>query len=299
METTKVLSVGQALAEATCLLTRCGVRQARQEAEILLAHATARPRASFYSHPEQALRAEQESYYRELIERRAKGEPIAYLVGEKEFYSLTFWVSRSVLIPRPETEHVVEAAIEALATMRDEGGRTKDSFAPNLCFFDVGTGSGAIAVSVLANVPQARAVASDISPAALEVARRNAERHGVADRLALIEGDMFGDFDGEVDVVVCNPPYVGEDERDILSPEVREYEPHEALFAGQEGLAFIWRLVDEAPRHLPSGGWLIFEIGHSQSQAVRNLLASGGQWTEMEIRNDLAGIPRVAIARKR
>lgn len=291
METTRLLSVGQALAEASDFLARRGVRESRLEAEVLLARVMATSRLSFYVRSEQPLTTDQESLYQELLCRRAEGEPLAYLCGEKEFFSLTFEVNRSVLIPRPETEHVVEAALEKLREIVSEGRKPT--------FLDVGTGSGAIAIAILVHLPESCAIASDISAAALDVARRNAQRHGVADRLTLIEGDLFGGFQGEVDAVVSNPPYVSEGERDILAPEVRNHEPHAALFAGDDGLAVIRRLVNEAPHHLPPGRWMILEIGYSKEGAVRKLFEADKRWTNLEIRNDLAGIPRVVVAQVR
>jgi len=282
-------SVREALAQAGQFLAQRGVGDGRLDAEVLLAHVLSVPRLSFYLTPEHPLTADQESFYWQLIHRRGEGEPVAYLVGEKEFFSLAFEVNRSVLIPRPETEHVVEAALQALRKSA-EGRR-----APTL--FDVGAGSGAIAVAVLVNLPEARGVASDVSPAALEVARRNAQRHGVSDRLALVEGDLFGDSVGRVDVVVSNPPYVGEDERDQLPREVCDYEPPQALFGGQDGLTIIRRLIEQSPRHLSDGGHLILEIGYSKDRVVRDLLQADGRWRDLEIRSDLAGIPRVVIAR--
>jgi len=292
-------TVGDALAEAANLLAHRGVAESRLEAEVLLAHLMSASRASFYAHPEQPLSARQESIYRALLNRRAEGEPLAYLCGEKEFFSLMLEVNRSVLIPRPETEHVVEAAIEKLrevAPVEPAPAVRRRNQNRGPTFFDVGTGSGAIAIAVLVNVPESRGVAGDVSAAALEVARRNARRHGVADRLTLTEGDLFAGFEGRVDVVVSNPPYVGEDERDVLPREVRDYEPHVALFAGNDGLDVIQRLINQAPQHLHPGGWLIFEIGYGRDPAVRQLLDANGRWTEIEIRNDLAMIPRVAVA---
>lgn len=283
-------STDRILVEATRVLVERGIETARLDAEVLLSHTLQRPRLAFYSNPGQPLSPQQKSQYWDLVERRGRGEPVAYIVGEKEFFSLSFLVDRSVLIPRPETEGVVEAALEALRPM--EKGRAAT-------FFDVGTGSGAIAVAILVNRPESRAFASDISPAALDVARRNAERHGVGDRLTLLEGELFAGFGGEVDLVVANPPYVGENERECLSSEVSDFEPPGALFTDGDGLAVIRRLIRNAPDHLPDGGWLISEMGYGQGGEVGDLLRADGRWTDIDIRKDLAGIPRVAIARKR
>ena len=280
--------IGEALAEAARCMAEQGVGESRLDAEVLLAHVLGVARLSFYLNPEQPLAPVQESRYWELVRRRGTGEPLAYLLGEKEFFSLPFFVNRAVLIPRPETEQVVEAALEALRRATDAGREAT--------FFDVGTGSGAIAVAVLVNLPGCRAWASDVSAAALRLARRNAERHGVADRLTLIEADLFAEFGGTVDVVVSNPPYVSDGERDLLPRDVRNFEPPEALFAGPDGLTIIRRLIEQSPSHLAPGGRLILEIGYSKDAEVRRLLEADGRWTDVEIRNDLAGIPRIAIA---
>lgn len=284
-------SVAQALAAAAHRLAQSRIARPRVDAEVLLANVLATSRLDLHTHRDRPLTADQESLYWELIERRAEGEPVAYLCGHKEFFSLAFYVNRSVLIPRPETEHVVEAAIEKIeAVSRDRHNPT---------FFDIGTGCGAIAVAVLCNVACARAIASDISTEALAVARRNAERHGVADRLRLVCGDLLEPFGSAADLVVSNPPYVAMAEGDRLAPEVRRYEPAEALFAGDDGLAVIRRLIEAAPGRLAGGGWLILELGCGQDAAVRQILLSDGRWVDVEIRCDLSGIPRVMIARKR
>ncbi|MBM3333632.1 peptide chain release factor N(5)-glutamine methyltransferase [Candidatus Sumerlaeota bacterium] len=287
-ETLPLSTVSDAIAEAARLLSQHGISQSRFEAEVLLAKVMVTSRTSFYTWPEQSLTAEQQSLYRELLRRRAEGEPVAYLCGEKEFFSLRLLVNRSVLIPRPETEHVVETALGHLGRVAEAGREP--------IFFDVGTGCGAIAVALLVNLPGCRAIASDVSGAALDLARQNAQRHGVADRLRLIEGDLFGGFKEKVDAVVSNPPYVGEDERDLLPREVRDFEPPEALFAGQDGLTVIRRLIEQSPVRLAAGGALIFEIGYGKDRAVRQLLEADRRWSEIEIRADLAGIPRVVFA---
>ncbi|MCX8037817.1 MAG: peptide chain release factor N(5)-glutamine methyltransferase [Candidatus Sumerlaeia bacterium] len=284
-------SASALLAESSRFLAARGVANARFEAELLLAHVLSVPRAAFYSGREQSLKPQQESVFWKLVKRRGAGEPVAYLTGEKEFYSLPFEINRSVLVPRPETEWVVDAALEVL--------REKGKSSANTTFFDVGTGSGVIAVALLVNLAGCRGWASDVSAPALELARRNAKRHGVDDRLTFLRADLFGDSDAVVDVVVSNPPYVAESERAELSASVLNYEPHEALFGGPDGLDVIRRLIAHAPRHLKSGGTLVFEIGYGKAPAVRQILVADGRWGEIDIRNDLAGIPRVVIARRK
>jgi release factor glutamine methyltransferase len=225
--------------------------------------------------------------YRELVARRTRREPMGYLLGRVEFWGLELEVSPAVLIPRPESEIIVEAAL----------GAARGLAAPLIV--DVGTGSGCLAVALASALPAARILAIDVSAPALAVARRNAARHGVARRIAFVRGDLLGPLRGEADLIVSNPPYVPRTERHNLQPEVRAYEPPEALFAGDDGLAVIRRLVAGAETHLRPGGWLIFELGIGQQPAVRALLEQSGRWHSIDIRPDLQGIPRTAMARRR
>jgi release factor glutamine methyltransferase len=219
-----------------------------------------------------------------FVERRLTGEPIQYIGGEAEFYGLLFRVNRDVLIPRPETEHLVERVI-ALA---------HGVVRPRIV--DVGTGSGAIAIALACKLPEARIVATDVSTRALAVAHENAERNGVARRARFLEGDLLAPVAGEpFDFVVSNPPYVPERDRESLSVEVRDFEPPQALFAADDGLAIYRRLIPQASRVLVPGGYIALEIGFGQREAVRALLAESG-FAEMEFTYDLQGIPRVATA---
>jgi len=229
---------------------------------------------------------EQLEAYSQLLSRRAAGEPIQYIVGETEFYGLPFHVTREVLIPRPETEHLVEKVLELLPL-----------FSPPR-IVDVGTGSGAIAIALAHEWPSAVVTSIDVSSSALELARRNAARNGFADRIRFLEGDLLAPVAGEqFDVVVSNPPYVATVDRETLAAEVREHEPAVALFAGDDGLDVIRRLIPEALAALVSGGYLLLEIGQSQSGATGDLLASAG-YEAIEFVPDLQGIPRVAVARR-
>lgn len=221
-----------------------------------------------------------------LAARRAAREPIAYLTGIREFWNLDFEVSPAVLIPRPETEFIVEAVLDLFPGTK----------AP-LAMCDAGTGSGCLAISIAKERPEARITATDISLAALEVARRNAARHGVADRIEFVEADLLGNA-GPFDLLVSNPPYVPEDERSAVPPEVREYEPSAALFGGPDGLDVIRRLVAAAPAALSAGGWLLFEIGAGQAGPVRSLISSVAGLTMTEFRRDLQGIERTAVVRR-
>ena len=226
--------------------------------------------------------AEQTAKFENWVERRARNEPVQYIVGETEFYGLTLGVTPDVLIPRPETEHVVEAVLSMV----------KRDAALRLC--DVGTGSGAIAIALAHELPHAQVTGVDISWSALAVARRNRERHGVGERVRLVESDLLNAVRGEkFDVIVSNPPYVREDE--VLEAQVREYEPHTALFAGPTGLEVYRRLIPEAREALVDSGWLVMEIGHGQRDALAEFLRG---WESVSFKDDLRGIPRVAIAQR-
>jgi release factor glutamine methyltransferase len=224
--------------------------------------------------------------FRALIERRQNGEPIQYITGETEFYGLPFRVTPDVLIPRPETEHLVEKALELA------GGFDR----PRIV--DVGVGSGAIAVALAYKLPEARMTALDISPAALEVASGNAERNGVLDRIRLLQSDLLTSVaDERFEMVVSNPPYVPSTDRDSLSVEVREHEPALALFAGEDGLDIYRRLIPAAFAVLEAGGFLLMEIGYGQSVAVGAQLQEAG-FERIEFVPDLQGIPRVACGQR-
>lgn len=271
----------QALERATSLLS--GFAFTRRDAELLLLRVLGRDRAWLLTHSENELTPEQATQYETWIERRARQEPVQYIVGEQEFFGLAMRVTPAVLIPRPETEHLVEALLSRVP--HDEPLR--------VC--DVGTGSGAIAVALAHQLPQAQVTGLDISEAALQIAQENAARHGVADRVQFLRSDLLSAVHGKCfDAIVSNPPYVAEPE--VLEPQVRDYEPHAALFAGPTGLEIYRRLIPQAHASLVPGGWLLLEIGHGQREALASLLAG---WDGLEFVSDLAGIPRVAIARRR
>jgi release factor glutamine methyltransferase len=285
-----LLTIDEALRDAAEALRASGVREARREAASLLSHALARERTLLITHADERLTAEQLHTYLSLVERRASGEPLQYIKGSQEFYGLDFEVTPDVLIPRPETELLVETALEIL----------KGTDSPLVC--DVGTGSGCIAVSLLRTRPDARAVALDVSPPALEVAARNAACNGVADRITFLVSDCFDAFasgeHGETrfDLVASNPPYIAEDDLEGLQREVRDHEPRGALTPGGDGLSVIRRLVSDAPRHLKPGGHLLMEIGFDQHESVAALI-DARVWTLLGIRRDLQGIPRTVALR--
>jgi release factor glutamine methyltransferase len=231
-----------------------------------------------------------EQYHR-LVERRARREPFAYLVGRQEFWGRTFNVSPAVLIPRPETELLVEIGLTLTATDSDNASR-------RISIADVCTGSGCVAVSLACERGTAIVTATDVSDAALAVARQNAVRHGVADRIRLLPADLLAGAGAGFDLIVANPPYVPERDRTTLQAEVRDHEPPIALFAGPDGLDVIRRLAASAPDHLRPRGWLVFEFGFGQADAVAGLISATPGLTMIELRPDLQGIPRVAVARR-
>jgi release factor glutamine methyltransferase len=225
--------------------------------------------------------------YETLVARRATREPLAYIVGVREFWGLELEVSPDVLIPRPSTELIVEVVLELFR------GRTTP-----LSIADVCTGCGCVAVAVAHERPLATVVASDISAEALAVARRNAARHGVADRMTFREGDLLDGITGRFDAIVANPPYVVDRARPALQPEVRDHEPAVALFGGADGFELVTRLVGQAPSRLRAGGHLVFEFGLGQDVEVEELLARTPELILLELRRDLQGIARTAVARK-
>ena len=239
------------------------------------------------------LDAEQAAHFAGVIAQRAAGTPVQYLTGRQEFWGLEFEVNPSVLIPRPETEHVIEVALARLGTRRAEA----------LTVADVGTGSGCLAVALARELPEAHIVATDISPAALEVAYRNASRHGVASRIEFRRANFLRTYLADsrpnkrcFELVVSNPPYIGLDEAASLPREVREHEPHQALFAGPDGNEAYPRLIAQAEALLRGGGWLVMELGHKSAPEVASLL-QGAVWEHVAIERDLAGIERVRLRR--
>ncbi len=285
-------TIAEAILQSTNRLRKAGVPEARREAGSLLAHIIDRDRSFIISHAEDPITAEQGEQFAAFVTARAEGKPLQYLTGQQEFFGLDFEVNENVLIPRPETELLVETALKLLSTS-----------GPGSLICDVGAGSGCVAVTLLHERPNARAVALDISHAALEVAQRNATRHGVADRVEFLVSDCFAAVEKEMlfDLIVSNPPYIPAGDIEGLQREVRDYEPHLALEAGPDGLSIIRRLLAEAGSHLKPGGHFLFEIGFEQRAAVENLISpmvSSGSWSLLDIYADLQGIPRtVALQR--
>jgi release factor glutamine methyltransferase len=272
-------------------------------AELLIMFTLDCGRAYLYAHPERELTTEERQRYDEALARRATGVPAQYITGHQEFWGLDLIVSPAVLIPRPETEHVVEAVLELVSGVdskhsqdQEQQPRTGVSAPHELRIADVGTGSGAIALALAQELPFAEIHATDISAEALEVARANAARHELTSRIKFHQTDLLSGLPhGEFDFVVSNPPYVGESEEDSVQLEVRKFEPRNAVFAGPTGLEVIERLIPQAHVALCAGGWLVFEISGTIADGVRGLLSS---WTDGKVTNDLQGVARVARARK-
>lgn len=280
------MKLREALRSAEGKLTRADAPNPKLDAETLLMHVLGRDRAFLIVHADDELAAEQTARFDEAVARRAKGEPIQYITGNQEFWGLDFEVSPAVLIPRPETEHSVEAALDLLRAIER----------PRIV--DVGTGSGCIALALASELPNAEIHALDISEEALSVARRNAQRLGLQARVSFAQSDLLKKFSGEresFDLVVSNPPYVGTSQADSVQREVREHEPHIAVFGGEQGAEIYQRLIPQAFALLKPGAWLVLEIGYSMEEQVRSLL---GRWSDVKVRADLQGIPRVVVARK-
>jgi release factor glutamine methyltransferase len=260
--------------------------KAHQDAEAFLIGILAQNRAWLLAHLEDSVPSREAGCYSSLLEQRASGQPVQYIQGACEFYGFPFRVTPDVLIPRPETEILVEKAI-LLARATDQ---------PRI--LDIGTGSGAIAVALAKHVTGAHVVATDISRAALDIAKWNAGQNEVRDRICFLEGDLLEPVAGEqFAIVVSNPPYVAQHDRDSLPVEVRDFEPALALFAGEDGLAIYRKLIPAAFTALVAGGFVVLEIGYGQEDSVHTLLTSAG-FAEIEFTRDLQGIPRVASARR-
>ena len=281
-------TIHQALEQATAYLTQADQDNARLDAQVLLSHTLHTERSFLYAYPEQVLTSEQEQIYRTLIERRSQGEPIVYLTGHKEFYGLDFLVDKRVLIPRSETELLVEAALDACRKMFDAGQTP--------IVADIGTGSGAIPVTLaVLELRLPYLYACDISTDALEVAYLNCQRHHVEDRVRLLQGDLLAPLPEPVDLVTANLPYVGTDELEELPLDVRAYEPHLALFSGPLGLDLMLRFFQELQhsQKLKAGAILLLEIGYLQHEALTSILQETWPQAILTFIKDFAGWNRV------
>ncbi len=283
----KVWTSADALAWTASRFIQLHIPNARLDAELLLAHALGGQRIDLYANPERPLSEADRARYRSLIERRMAGEPVAYIIGRKAFRHLTLKVTPAVLVPRPETEMLVEAAVEFAA-------------GESIVAADIGTGSGAVAISVAKEVPGASVYATDVSGEALDLANENAESAGVAESVIFLHGDLFEplppELAGSLDAVLSNPPYIATEEIERLGPEVRDHEPRQALDGGSDGLDVIRRLIAEAPGWLRPGGLLAVEIGENQGMTVSDLARQ--DFSDVEVRKDLAGLDRLLVARR-
>jgi release factor glutamine methyltransferase len=280
------VALRETLNSAIQRLTAARIPSPRMNAELLLRFTLDCDRAYLYAHPEHELTTEEQTRYDEALAQRARGIPAQYITGHQEFWGMDLIVNPAVLIPRPETEHAIETVLQLI----NGGGASS----PGMRIVDVGTGSGCIALALAKELPEAEVHATDISPAALEVARANAARHQLANRIQFRETNLLHGLEpASFDFVVSNPPYVGESEEDQVQLEVRKFEPRNAVFAGPTGLEVIERLIPQAQVVLKPGGWLIMEISGTIAEAVKRLLA---QWIDVGVTNDLQGIPRVVSA---
>jgi release factor glutamine methyltransferase len=270
----------------TAHLKKHGSDTPRLETEILLAHARGCRRIELYTRFDEVLSEKERSTMRDLVRRRAQSEPVAYLVGHREFFGLDFRVTPAVLIPRPDTETLVVELLDV----------AKPLAAPRI--LDIGTGSGCIAIAAAVNLANAQITATDASDAALAVARENAASHKVTDRIRFLSGDLFRVLEPNerFDVVASNPPYIADHEKETLQNDVRKYEPHEALFSGPTGVETLFRIVDQAPDFLNVGGALMLEISPEQAPAVVERMEASGKYREIRVVKDLPGLARVVRA---
>lgn len=285
-----VSNIREILDKADEYLGRHEVESPRLDAEVLLADLLNTERIKLYVNYDYPLTSEQKSAYRKRLEKRAKGQPLSYITGKKEFMSLDFIIEPGVLIPRPETEELVEEILRFC--------RSRDWQSPRIV--DLGTGSGAILVSLAHYLPESRGVGIDISSGAADVARRNVAKHDLQDRLAVLEGSwaepLLPDKAGEVDLVVSNPPYIADEDMEDLPRHVRE-EPDRALAAGSDGLRSYRELIPQSAELLREGGLLALEIGHDQGEEILSLLSSDGFWQDVELKQDGGGRDRIIFAR--
>lgn len=271
----------------TGFLKQKGIESPRVEAELLLAHARKCPRIRLYTDFNSILPETERAAMRELVQRRAKREPLAYIIGSREFYGRSFEVGPAVLVPRPETETLVDVCLELLPQ------------SVPVQLIEVGVGSGCVSISLALQRHNASLAASDISDAALEIAGRNAQKHSVADRIRFASGSALQPFLAEPqrwDAIVSNPPYIRDDEKDSLAPEIRDHEPAHALFAGADGLAVVRLILEHAPTLLKPGGFIALELDPAQCPVVSQLLLDSG-FSDAKIHPDLAGLSRVVSAR--
>jgi release factor glutamine methyltransferase len=281
------MNIHDILRQAAAKLKISGSTSPRLDAEVLLTSYLGTDRLELYKAPEKPLGEEEIAGFRKWLERRLNGEPVAYIIGFKEFWSLLFEVNREVLIPRPETEILVEEALLA----------GKNMMRPALRILEIGVGSGAISVALARELPDARLSATDISAGALALANRNARTHGVADRIEFLCGDLLAPVVGTFDLIVSNPPYISAEEFAQLPRGVREYEPRQALLAGEQGTACHRAIIAASKQHLRKAGWLLMEMGAGQKEIVTELIEKSECFEYIEARRDYGGVERIIKAR--
>ncbi len=284
------MTIRDIIAQATQKLESAGIPSARLDAEVLLAFCLDCDRMEFIKNPDRIVNETQRAAFNQMIERRLRFEPVAYITGRKAFRTFVLDVNPDVLIPRPDTEVIVE---EALAVFQAEAFKQ-----PRI--LDIGTGSGAIALALACEIPGAQITATDISEAALIAAKRNACSLGLENSVTFFQGDLFEPVHGEFDMIVSNPPYIGAKEYETLDTGVKDFEPKLALMAGQTGLEFYKKLIYQAHSHLTENGWLLLEIGAKQSESVRTIMtANTGLYDHIDVRADYAGLSRVVKGRRK
>jgi len=277
------------LNESAKTLEAAGIPSARLDTEILLSFCLGCDRLEFLKNPEIQLDQTQLSAFKKLINRRLRWEPVAYIVGRKNFWTFSLEVNKDVLIPRPDTEVIVEEILNI----------AKKTVSTRIKILDIGTGSGAIAIALACEIPHASVMATDISLTALDVARRNACSLGIQNQIDFRQGDLLEPVKGIFDIIASNPPYIGAQEYEKLPKGVRAFEPREALLAGKSGLEFYEKLIYQAEGYLEKNGWLLLEIGARQEKDVRRIMETSGFYNNIEIRRDYAGLPRVIKARRK
>lgn len=280
-----MITINDFLKKATEILQSSGIAEPRKEANSLLAFALKKNKTFLIAHSDYELKLQEKTHFEQLLNRRANREPFQHITGIQEFYGLDFEVNKDVLIPRPETELIVENGIEILQKIDN----------PSFC--EVGLGSGCISISILYNVENATAIGLDISNIALAVAKRNAEKHNVLERLKMFESDVFSVLtDQKFDLIVSNPPYISKDEIPDLQAEVKDFEPINALTDGDDGFSIIEKIIIDSPKYLIENGFLLMEIGFGQAENVRKMF-SADLWESVEIVPDLQGISRMVKAK--
>lgn len=286
------MTIAEAIQKAAGRLSANMVPNARLDAEVLLCHAVGKDRTWLLVHLLDTLDEQGQSMFEQCIDRRSAREPLQYITGIQEFWGLPFKVTPAVLIPRPETEFVIEAGLKAVNGV------------PAPVIIDLGTGSGCIAISLAKELPHSRIFATDRSEDALEIARQNARQNGSAERVRFLEGDLFGPLDEmdlrtSIDLIVANPPYIRSDELPMLQPEVRDFEPKIALIAGIKGTEVLEQIIHESPAYLKTGGSLIMEMGMDHADVLRQTIEGTDKFGRIQVLKDLAGIERVIVAQKK